>query len=83
MNECLLEEGHTDHKTLLWSAIEEEVRQAIELPLTKEELMLMEKQEKQLKIAIEELKTIQANHEKSLIQTKKRLSLKDDAMKVL
>jgi hypothetical protein len=55
--DCLYEEGHTDHKTAEWSRMEEEVRQLIELPLSKEELISLEKQEKQLKIIQEELKT--------------------------
>jgi hypothetical protein len=37
--DCLYAEGHTDHKTAEWSRMEEEVRQLIELPLSKEELM--------------------------------------------
>jgi hypothetical protein len=81
--DCLYEEGHTDHKTAEWSRMEEEVRQLIELPLSKEELMLLEKQEKQLKIIQEELKTIQANHERAIIKTKQRLQLKGDAEKVI
>lgn len=43
----------------------------------------MEKQEKQLKIITEELKTIQAQHEQLVIKSKKRLQLKDAANKVL
>jgi hypothetical protein len=41
------------------------------------------KQEKQLKIIQEELKTIQANHERAIIKTKQRLQLKEDAEKVI
>jgi uncharacterized protein (AIM24 family) len=63
--------------------MEEEVRQLIELPLSKEELILLEKQEKQLKIIQEELKTVQANHERAIIKTKQRLQLKEDAEKVI
>jgi hypothetical protein len=63
--------------------MEEEVRQLIELPLSKEELILLEKQEKQLKIIQEELKTIQANHERAIIKTKQRLQLKEEAEKVI
>jgi hypothetical protein len=38
--------------------MEEEVRQLIELPLSNEELISLEKQEKQLRIIQEELKTV-------------------------
>jgi hypothetical protein len=81
--DCLYAEGHTDHKTAEWSRMEEEVRQLIELPLSKEELISLEKQEKQLKIIQEELKTVQANHERAIIKTKQRLQLKGDAEKVI
>lgn len=55
----------------------------VELPLSKEELLLVEKQEKQLRIIAEELRTIQATHEKSVLSYKKRLRLQRDAEKVV
>lgn len=45
--------------------------------------MGLERQEKQIRIVMEELKTIQANHESAIVQYKKRLQLKDDAAKVV
>jgi hypothetical protein len=55
----------------------------MEPQLSKEELRQMEKSEKQLKIIIEELKLIQANHERAVIQYTKRLRVKDTAEKVI
>jgi hypothetical protein len=52
----------------------------MELPLTK--FLQLERYEKQIKIAIEELKNIYSSHEKVIIQFKKRLQLKDTAKKV-
>jgi hypothetical protein len=44
---------------------------------------MLEKQEKQLRILQEELKTIQANHERVIIKTMQRLQLKEEAKKVI
>lgn len=63
--------------------MEIEIEQMIGLTLTKEELLLLEKEEKQLKIICEELNEILANHEKATIKTKQRLKLKDDAERVV
>jgi hypothetical protein len=81
--DCLFEEGHTDHRTAEWSIMEEKVRQLIELPLSKEELILLEKQEKQLKIIEEDFKIIKADHERAILKTKQRLNLKEEAEKVI
>lgn len=78
--DCLGE--HTEHRRALWSGIERDIIQMTELTLSKEELLLLEKQEKQLKIVIEELKTIQDGHYKAIVNMKKRLKLKDAAEKV-
>jgi hypothetical protein len=43
------------HKTMEWTDIEESVRLIMELPLSSDEQMLLEKQEKSLKIIIDEL----------------------------
>lgn len=43
----------------------------------------MEKQEKQLKIVMEEINLIQGNHEKITLQCKQRLQLKDSAKVVI
>jgi hypothetical protein len=43
----------------------------------------LEKQEKQLKIVIEELKLIHSNHERAILKCKKRLQLKGTAEKVI
>lgn len=50
------------HTIRQWSLIEEPVRLAMELPLSKEELLLLDRQEKKIRIVIEELKTIQDKH---------------------
>lgn len=71
-----------EHRRALWSGIEQDIIQMTELNLSKEELLLLEKQEKQLKIVIEELKTIQDGHYKATVNMKKRLKLKDAAEKV-
>jgi hypothetical protein len=63
--------------------MEEKVRHLVELPLSKEEPQFLGKQEKQLKIIQEELIAIQANHERTIIKTKQRLQLKEDAEKVI
>lgn len=55
----------------------------VELPLTKEEVELLEKQEKQLKIIIEDLKTIQTGHFKIIVQYKSRLQLQKAAKTVI
>lgn len=54
----------------------------INLPLSKEDLQLLERQDKHLNIVLEELKTIQTNHYKAIIQYNKQLQLKDIAKKV-
>lgn len=55
----------------------------MELPLTKDELLRLEKQEKQLRIIEEELKMILDLRSKNIIQCKKRLQLKEAVGKVL
>lgn len=84
---CLHEEGHFDngptHQIMEWSTIEESVRLAMELPLSKEELHNLERQEKQMKIISEEIKAIQQNHEVAIRKCKGRLNLKGVAAKVL
>lgn len=55
----------------------------IELPLSKDELQKLKKQEKHMKIIVEELRTIMDNHQKSIIQYKKKLQVKDAAEKVI
>jgi predicted DNA binding CopG/RHH family protein len=84
---CLHEEGHFDngptHQIMEWGTIEESVRLAMELPLSKEELHNLERQEKQIKIVAEEIKAIQQNHEVAIRKCKGRLNLKGVAEKVL
>lgn len=85
--QCLYEEGHFEngalHRVVPWSLVEESVRLAIDLPLSKEELLHLEKQEKQVRIVIEELKSIHSNHEQTVRKLKKQLNLKGIANKVL
>lgn len=80
--DCLIEKEHINHNAALWSSIEESVRQAMEITLSKEELTQLEKQEKLLKIIAEEIKVIMDNHEKLIVQCKKRLKLKKTVQKV-
>lgn len=80
--DCLISEGHSDHRTAEWSYISGDVRRAVELPLAKEELLSLEKQEKQIKIIADELRTIAATHEQSVAKCKKRLQLKQTAQTV-
>lgn len=51
-SDCLSENYHKNHKTEEWSKMEEDIRRMIELPLSKEELLLLEKQEKQFNILV-------------------------------
>lgn len=59
------------------------MRLAIELPLSKEEILRLQRQEKQIKIIIEELKAIQLNHEVIVRKCKRRLYWKGVIEKVL
>lgn len=81
--DCLSVGGHSEHRTALWSNMEGKVQKMIDLPLSKEELQLLEKQEKQLKIIIEQLKTISDNHGKIIIRIKQNLRTKGYAQKVI
>lgn len=63
--------------------IEEPIRRASELPLEKEDIESLERQDKQLQIVIEELKALQQNHWKCLRQCRQRLRVRDVAEKVL
>lgn len=63
--------------------MEERIRVIIELPLNKEQLIQLGKQKKQIRIVAEDLKTIEANHQKRVVQCGKRLKLKEAAAKVV
>jgi hypothetical protein len=66
-----------------WTTIEEPVRFMIELPLSRKELLHLEKQEKEIRIMVEELKALQSENEKVVIRYKQRLEWKGVARKVL
>lgn len=55
----------------------------MELPLTKDDVRILEKQDKQIQISIEELKALQQTHWKTLKMFRERLRLKGVAKKVL
>lgn len=63
--------------------MEQDIERMVDLPLSKEELLLLERQDKQLNVIIEEIKTIKANHYTTTILYKKRLQLKNSAKKVV
>lgn len=67
--ECLFsQKGHENHRTMMWSSIEQEIRQAMERQLSKEELRQLEKSAFQLKIIIEELENIKSKNTKSILE---------------
>lgn len=63
--------------------MERHIQKMMELSLSEEELLLLERQHKQLNIIIEQLRDIQATHYKNIVLTKRRLQLKGAAGKIV
>lgn len=63
--------------------MERHIQKMMELSLSEEELLLLERQHKQLNIIIEQLRGIQAAHYKNIVLTKRRLQLKGAAGKIV
>lgn len=67
----------------MWDHIESAVRTAMDLKLARGEVEKLEKQDKNLKILIEELKEMQNEHWRNLVKCREQLKLKGAAEKII
>lgn len=72
-----------DMKCQLWNSAFPAVRRAIEREIQPADIAALERQEKQLQMLVDELKTIQQNHRQVIQQVRQRQQLTKAAEKVL